>query len=160
MKRKDEVKSILMKALRAFPIGVTLLMLLYASVYFISGEGVFNAELYQLHNINTLIYQIISVGMAGCILSICFQVFQNIENKPTDKHTYRVMITSILLSISITIIILILGNEKIFSENIATLNVIVFVIIYVLAFLRFCIKKIMEQNLIKKINQKIKERNC
>ena len=74
MKKEEIVKKILIRSLAGFPVGVILLMLAYASVYFIVGDTVFNTELNQLHNINTLLTQIISVGISGYMLFAIFGI--------------------------------------------------------------------------------------
>lgn len=165
MKKENVVKKILMKALVGFPIGVTLLIIAYASVYFISGEDTFNAELYQLHNINTLISQIASVGIAGYLISISLHTMsilqsKNLEKKLMTAHPYKSISAIALSFFCISIIFcLILGNEKIFTENIITLNMIILVIIYVFIGIVFAMKIFIEQHLVKEINQRIKKRN-
>lgn len=165
MEKENVVRKILMKALVGFPVGVTLLILAYASIYFISGEDVFNTELYQLHNINILISQIASVGIAGYLISITLNTIlilqnKNLERKLMKKHPYKSVFALVLSYLCIiTIFYLILVNEKIFTENIITLNIIILLIVYMFFGIVFGIKLFMEQDLIKKINQRIKERN-
>ena len=57
------MKKILLKSLSGFTLGVTLLIMAYVSVYFISGENTFIAEIQQLQNIKILITQVIVSGM-------------------------------------------------------------------------------------------------
>ena len=57
MKKENVVKKVLVKSLAGFTVGVTLLMVAYASVYFISDTTVFQNEIAQLQNIKTLITQ-------------------------------------------------------------------------------------------------------
>lgn len=165
MKKENAVKKILIKAVVGFPVGVTLLIIAYASVYFIAGADVFNAELYQLHNINTLIHQTISSGVSGYLLFIAFYAISNLQNKELEnklitEHPYKSVFTIIISSMCIIGIIMVtLGNAKIFSENISTLNIIILVIVYALSGLVFCIKSARESHLIKEINQKLKGRN-
>ena len=165
MKKENAVKKILIKAVVGFPVGVTLLIIAYASVYFIAGADVFNAELYQLHNINTLIFQTISTGVSGYLLFLAFYAILNLQNKELEnklitEHPYKSVFTIIISSMCIIGIIMVtLGNAKIFSENISTLNIIILVIVYALSGLVFCIKSARESHLIKEINQKLKGRN-
>lgn len=165
MKKENVIKKILMKAVVGFPVGVTLLIIAYISVYFIAGADVFNAELYQLHNINTLIYQAISAGISGYLLFIVFYAISNLQNKELEnklitEHLYKSVFTIIISFMCIIgIIMATLGNEKIFSKNISDLNIIILVIVFALSGLVFCIKSSIERHLIKEINQKIKERN-
>ena len=166
MKKENIVSKILLKSIIGFSMGITLLVLSYASVYFISGETVFIAELYQLHNINIFISQFISAGIAGYILFIFFYIifilqYKQLENlKLKAQHPYKFVFSEILLYISIILIILpILGNKKIFSENIIVLNISLLVLTYVLIALIFSIKVTKESILIKKINNLIQKRN-
>lgn len=165
MKKENVVKKILIKSLVGFPVGVTLLMLAYISIYYISGKSVFNIELYQLHNIKTLILQIISIGISGYLLFITFYIFSNLqneefENKLLTKHQYKSIFTIIAILMFIGLITMeILGNIKLFSKNISTLCILIFVIAYTLVGLIFCIKDVSEKHLIKEINNKLKDRN-
>lgn len=164
MQKENVVKKILMKAVVGFPIGVTLLIISYASIYFIAGKDVFDAELYQLHNINTLICQTLSTGISGYLLSILFYAISSLQNKELEnklitEHPYKSVFTIISSVCIIGIIIVALRNTRIFSKNISDLNIIILVIVYALSGLVFCIKSTREKHLIKEINQKIKERN-
>lgn len=165
MKKENLVKKILIKAVVGFPVGVMLLIIAYASVYFIAGVDVFNAELYQLHNIYTLIFQTISAGISGYLLFITFYAIYYLQNKELERkllteHPYKSIFTIIISSICIIFVIMTaLGNTKIFSKNISDVNIIILVIIYTLSGFIFCIKSSRERHLIKEINQKIKERN-
>jgi len=165
MEKENLLKKVLKKAMAGFPIGVTVLMIEYASIYFIEGEGLFNAELNQLHNINTLISQILSVGIAGFIIFLCANaiwILQNkeLESKIMNTKPYTSIITISIVAICLmTIVMFILGNEQIFSENIRTLNIIALVIWIVIQGVFLCIKSVKESNLVKKINEKIEERN-
>ena len=164
MKKEISVKKILTKAVVGFPIGVTLLIIVYASTYFIAGEKVFNDELYQLHNINTLLSQIVYIGISGYLLAIGLYILsvflRFFDNKLTTEHPYKfVFIFSISYFVQFVIILFTSTNKKVFSENICTLNATVMMIVIALCSLVFCIKNAIEKHLIKKINQKIKERN-
>lgn len=165
MNKENVVKKILVKSLVGFPVGVTLLMLAYISIYYISGENVFNSELYQLHNIKTLIFQILSTGISGYLLFITFYTFSHLQNeefknKLSTKHQYKSIFTIITIFVFIVLITMeILGNTKLFSKNISNLCILIFVIVYALGSLTFCIKDVSEKFLIKEINNKLKERN-
>ena len=50
------MKKILLKSLSGFTLGVTLLIMAYVSVYFISGENTFIAEIQKLQNIKIHIH--------------------------------------------------------------------------------------------------------
>ena len=55
MNTKNFIKKILTKSIIGFPIGVTILMLLYVIVNPFFGEVAFSYELNRLHNIQTFI---------------------------------------------------------------------------------------------------------
>ena len=164
MKKERIVKKILIKSLVGFPVGVMLLMLAYASMYFILGNNTFNAELNQLHNINTLITQIISVGISGYMLFVIFEIINVFENKEVEnnlikKYNWKMALIILIEIILCILIAVILGSTRIFSKNISDINILILVIICVLSGLVICIKKLYETHIIKEINQKIKERN-
>ena len=164
MKKERIVKKILIKSLVGFPVGVMLLMLAYASMYFILGNNVFNAELNQLHNINTLLTQIISVGISGYMLFVIFEIINVFENKEVEnnlikKYNWKMALIILIEIILCILIATILGSTRIFSKNISDINILILVIICVLSGLAICIKNLYETHIIKEINQKIKERN-
>lgn len=164
MKKERIVKKILIKSLVGFPVGVMLLMLAYASMYFILGNNVFNAELNQLHNINTLLTQIISVGISGYMLFVIFEIINVFENKEVEnnlikKYNWKMALIILIEIILCILIATILGSTRIFSKNISDINILILVIICVLSGLAICIKNLYETHIIKEINQKIKEKN-
>ena len=164
MKKEKIVKKILVKSLAGFPVGVMLLMLAYASVYFIVEDNVFNTELNQLHNINTLLTQIISVGIAGYMLFAIFGIInvsgnKEVENNLIKKYPWKIALIILIEIILCVLILVILGSTKIFSKNISNINILILVIICVLSGIVICIKNLYERHIIKEINQKIKERN-
>ena len=164
MKKEEIVKKILIRSLEGFPVGVMLLMLAYASVYFIVGDNVFNTELNQLHNINTLLTQIISVGIAGYMLFAIFGFInvsgnKEVENNLIKKYPWKIALIILIEIILCVLIVVILGSTKIFSKNISDINILILVIICVLSGIVICIKNLYERHIIKEINQKIKERN-
>lgn len=160
-----KVRKILLNALVGFPVGITLLILTYVSIYFIAGEHIFNYELNQLHNIQTLISQIVSAGLSGYVLFISFYIASFLQNKETEKnlmtkHPHKSVILLAISSIGLVIInVLLLGNTQIFGKNIITMNLVTLFIIYTLAAIIFGIKNVIEKQWIKEINQKLKTRN-
>lgn len=165
MKKENVLKKVLVKSLVGFTAGVTLLMIAYASVYFIAGESVFKNEISQLQNIKTLITQFVVIGIAYYLLFISFRIFSILQNKDLKdqymaEHPYR---TVLFISLSILILLWIveymISRTKIYGENIRILNLIILVITYALVGLVFCIKCTKESHLIKKINKKIQERD-
>ena len=87
MKKENVVKNVLVKSLVGFAVGVTLLMVAYASIYFVVGESTFQNEICQLQNIKTLITQVIVTGIAYYLLFISFHIFSILQNKELkDKY--------------------------------------------------------------------------
>ncbi len=164
MKKENVVRKILVSSIVGFPIGVTLLMIAYIGVYYIAGENVFIAEISQLQNIQTLISQIIFLGLSYYIVFVCFHVFSHLNNKELNdkymtKHPYKSVSIALLSSLGFIVATTLVSIEKIFTENLATMNIIVLVVLYAICGLFFLIKCTIESNLIKKINAKIQERN-
>ena len=164
MKKETVFRKIVIYSLVGFPIGVTLLMINYASVYLIAGENIFKNEISQLQDISTLFLQLIIVGWAYYLLFILINVIAHLNetrstsNKFLVKHPYKSILIMLIIMIA-TALILILLNFEIFSENMAIMNIISFIIISVASVVCVCIKSAIESDLIKKINQKLKERN-
>ena len=165
MKKENVVKKVLVKSLVGFTVGVTLLMVAYASVYFIVDENTFQNEISQLQNIKALVTQIIVTGIAYYLLFISFHIFsilqsKELKNKYMKNHPYKFVLTISLSVLVLTwIIAYMVSHTKIYSENIGDLNIIILVITYALEGLVFCIKSTKESYLIKKINKKLQERN-
>lgn len=164
MKKENIVRKILVSSLVGFPIGVTLLMIAYIGLYYIAGENIFQIEVSQMQNIKTLISQVIILGLSYYIVFISFKVFSHLNNKEiTDKymtkHPYKSISISLLSSLGFIVAITLVSLKKLFTENIATMNIIVLAVFYVICALFFLVKCTMESNLIKKINTKIQERN-
>ena len=133
-------------------------------MYFIVGDTVFNTELNQLHNINTLLTQIISVGISGYMLFAIFGIInvsgnKEVENNLIKKYPWKIALIILIEIILCVLIVVILGSTKIFSKNISDINILILVIICVLSGIVICIKNLYERHIIKEINQKIKERN-
>ncbi len=165
MKKENDVKRVLTKSLVGFTLGVTLLMLAYIGVYFIEGNEVFISEISQLYNIKTLISQLLVNGISYYIIFITFQIYSLLQEKEIiekyiKKYSYKfVLPLSLILAILITIICIILSNAEIYSENIRNLNIVVLVITYALEGI-VLIKKAFEENQwIKEINKRLKEKN-
>lgn len=165
MKKESLMIKVLKKSTIGFFIGITLLIVAYVGVYFILGEATFVKEMSQLQNIKTLIVQVVLTGIIYYMMLVCFKAFACIENKEMkDKYMLKHPYTYLFIPLIITIIVFllaiyILSNSNIYSENIATLNLIILIICFALSALIFCIKSFRESQVIKKINQKLKERN-
>ena len=165
MKKENVVKKVLVNSLAGFTVGVTLLIVAYTSVYFISGENTFQNEIAQLQNIKTLITQIIVSGIAYYLLFINFHIFSIMQNKELKEqymkiHPYRFVLTeSIGTLIFIFFSIFMFSNTHIYSENIKDLNIILLVSTYSIIGLCIILKCTVENYLLKKINQKLRERN-
>ena len=164
-KKENGVRKLLTKSLVGIPVGVTLLIIVYISVYLIAGEAVFTDEISQLHNIDILVSQVASVGLAGYVLFIFFYIISDLQDKEfadkfMTKHPQEsalIIVLSFMLLFATSFATLM--NEEIFSQNIITLNIVTLVLILSLGGLIFCIKKSREQRLIKENNQKIQEKN-
>lgn len=165
MKKENVLKKVLVKSLVGFTAGVTLLMIAYASVYFIAGESVFKNEISQLQNIKTLITQFVVIGIAYYLLFISFRIFSILQNKDLKdqymaEHPYRtVLFISLYILILLWIVEYMISRTKIYGENIRILNLIILVLNFALEGLVFCIKSTRESHLIKKINKKLQERD-
>ena len=90
MKKENVLKKVLVKSLVGFTAGVTLLMIAYASVYFIAGESVFKNEISQLQNIKTLITQFVVIGIAYYLIFISFRIFSILQNKDLKEMKSKV----------------------------------------------------------------------
>lgn len=154
------MKKILLKSLSGFTLGVTLLIMAYVSVYFISGENTFIAEIQQLQNIKILITQVIVSGIAYYLLAILLNCYKKFNEKYATSNSYKfVFITIVTFILLILVMLCILGNTNIYSKNIEMLNIIIVICIYALAGLIFCIRNSIDKNLVNKFNQKLQERN-
>ena len=154
------MKKILLKSLSGFTLGVTLLVIAYASVYFISGENTFIIEIQQLQNIKTLITQVIVSGIAYYLLAILLNCYKEFNEKYARRKPYKfVFITIVTFILLVLIMFCVLGNANIYSKNIEMLNIIIVVCIYALTGLIFCIRNSIDKNLVNKFNQKLQEKN-
>ena len=151
------MKKILKKSLVGFAVGVTILMMTYISVYFIADETTFDAEINQLHNITTLITQIVAIGITYYLVFVSFQFGLILrEESKAEKCVFITLLTVLVLAIIINYVLL---NKHIYSENIGTLNVVTLVVIYVIGGIYAMIINAKENKCIKKINQKLKEKS-
>lgn len=164
MKKESIVRKIFVSSLIGFPVGVTLLMLAYISIFCISGEDIANNELTQLHNVRTLFFQVIAIGLTYFIVFININTISLLKNKETtnkfmSKHPYISVLIFLIVSSILVLSVQLVCNENVYSKNIATLNCVTIIIIYAIISLFFMIKDIIENLLVKKINIKIKEKN-
>lgn len=164
MKKEKVVVQILTKSIMGFFIGVTLLMIAYMSVYFISGQYAFANEISQLQNIKTLVSQIIITGLVYYILFVSFQINLYLQSRElitgsSYKMIFKTMTITILITLLIVSIQWILLNNNIYSRNIVILNIIELFFSYIIGVIYFSIKFFKGSKVIEKINQKLKERN-
>lgn len=154
------MKKILLKSLSGFTLGITLLIVAYASIYFISGESTFIAEVQQLQNIKTLITQVIVSGIAYYLLALLLNSYKEFYEKYATRKPYKfVFITIVTFILLVLIMFCALGNANIYSKNIEMLNIIIMVCLYTLTGLIFCIRNSIDKNLVNKFNQKLQEKN-
>lgn len=154
------MKKILLKSLSGFTLGITLLVIAYASIYFISGENTFIAEIQQLQNIKTLITQVIFSGIAYYLLAILLNYYKEFNEKYAISNPYKFVLATIVTFILLILVMFcVLGNANTYSKNIEMLNIIIVVCIYVLTGLIFCIRNSIDKNLVNKFNQKLQEKN-
>lgn len=166
MQKENVVKKIFIRSAIGFPIGVTLLMLSYICIFFLFGEDIFNLELYQLHNINTLILQIVSLGIAGCILTFSSQlgnamytpIIQNKLKSFVKTHPWKTQFLILLCVLCEYIIVAFLLTNSIFSKTIAISNIFIYLLSNTFFVIFSMIRGLIQGDLIRKINQKIKER--
>ena len=153
MKKEMNLKKVLSQALIGFPLGVTLLMISYVCIYFIAGESAFYIEISQLQNIKTLIFQMGILGLIYYIVTLQIYTFSILNNK---KFTWKSMIISILVWFITTIVIMSSLTENIFSKNIAIMNLMVLVVVYAICIVYTIVKCVIENKLVKEINNKLK----
>lgn len=156
-------KEYFLKSILGISVGITLMMISYIGVFLIAGEDVFKFELSQIFDINILIKQLIAWGICGYLFFLevfLFYGLQNKDNNDLKEHPYKVIFYVIASAfIPMLTIILILGNEHIFSENVGIVNMIVFAFLYIIAAIISLIKDFKDSMLVEMINRKIKERN-
>lgn len=154
------MKKILLKSLFGFTLGVTLLVMAYVSIYFVSGEDVFIVEIQQLQNIKTLITQVLISGMAYFIIIALLNASSYVSETYHKTNPYKVIsITILVFVIMLLVMFFLLGNTNIYSENISSVNVIIIVLVYASYGIIFGIITFFQKNLIHKINQKLKEKS-
>ena len=164
MKKESFEKNIFVSSLIGFPIGIALLVMAYIGVFLIAGENVANNELTQLHNIKTLIFQAMSLGLAYYILFITFSGFIYMKNKVITykfmtKHPYKYILSFLISILGFVLSIMLVCNKIYFTENVVIMNGIIMAILLVVILLILMLKDTKEILIIKKINIKIKEKN-
>ena len=155
MKKEEIVKKILIRSLAGFPVGVMLLMLEYASVYFIVGDTVFNTELNQLHNINTFIFQMVSGGTSGALLFVLYYTLQVIQEKFYKRPYKLVFLDIIITTFTFILVLTLISNSLIFSKNVSTTNIVIVISLFAIGGFIFCIKTTYQSLLVHKINKKL-----
>lgn len=164
MKEEKIIKKILVNSLLGIFIGITALMISYASIYLLEGEVLYKAEIAQLENIHTLIFQLIMAGLAYYLFLIFMEIISNLDSNKTisDKfvveHPRKAMLIMPCFMLIIVLILLLL-KSKIFTEKIVIMNLSLFIIVFATSVICLCTKAIIESKVIKKINQKLKEKN-
>ena len=159
MNTKNFIKKILTKSIIGFPIGVTILMLLYVIVNPFFGEVAFSYELNRLHNIQTFILQLLLSGLSGFILiafySILFLQDAELENRFATEHPYRAIFYAIVSVLITFIIIMVISRANIFSTTISILIEIVYPVLYAVLGFVLLIKDSIMKYTINKINKKL-----
>ena len=160
MNTKNFIKKILTKSIIGFPIGVTILMLLYVIVNPFFGEVAFNYELNRLHNIQTFILQLLLSGLSGFMLliafySILFLQDAELENRFATEHPYRAIFYAIVSVLITFIIIMVISRANIFSTTISILIEIVYPVLYAVLGFVLLIKDSIMKYTINKINKKL-----
>lgn len=163
MKKVKIIKKIIVNSLLGFPIGITLLMINYASIFLIAGESTYVSEISQLQNVATLLLQLVIIGFAYYLFFVNINIISHLNDTKFSSDQYLVehpykSILNLLLIIIISIFILVLLEFSVFTDNLITVNFISFIIVFILYGIYLCIKTTIENNIIKKINQKLKER--
>ena len=157
MNTKNFIKKILTKSIIGFPIGVTILMLLYVIVNPFFGEVAFS---YELHNIQTFILQLLLSGLSGFMLliafySILFLQDAELENRFATEHPYRAIFYAIVSVLITFIIIMVISRANIFSTTISILIEIVYPVLYAVLGFVLLIKDSIMKYTINKINKKL-----
>lgn len=117
------MKKILLKSLSGFTLGVTLLIVAYTSIYFISGENTFITEIQQLQNIKTLITQVIVSGIAYYLLAVLLNYYKEYNEKYATSNPYKfVFITIVAFILLLLVMTYALGNTNIYSKNKVTIH--------------------------------------
>lgn len=164
MRKENYLKKIFVNSLLGFPIGIAILMINYLGTFFIAGDNVFKIEIAQLQDFNTLVLQLVFIGIVYCLFCglMSVMVYLNETKLISDKflvqHPIKFLL-SIFIIIGITFVISLLITNKIFSENIASMNVISCSLILAVVGVYMSIKCFIQSDIIRKINNKIKERN-
>ena len=153
MKKLYLVKEVSKRAFIGFLVGVTILMILYVSIYFVAGNEVFENEILQFQNIEILIKQILYTGVSWAIIYSILYINLILEDSRVNNW-YKVF--SIIISLfALIIYICISSNANIYTENIADMNIIISISIFILLIFYSLVKKTIEKVTVKKINKKI-----
>lgn len=161
MKKENVVKKVLLSSLKGFPIGVTLLMVAYASIYFIAGEEVFSNEISQLQNIKTLIYQVVISGLAYYIAFIGTKtIVEDGDREKIKKHPYKSILARVVICfLSILVALALLYNSYIFTENMKVMNAVTLTIAFVIYLIGITAEKLKERKIVNQINKKLEKRD-
>ena len=130
MNTKNFIKKILTKSIIGFPIGVTILMLLYVIVNPFFGEVAFSYELNRLHNIQLLLSGLSGFMLLIAFYSILFLQDAELENRFATEHPYRAIFYAIVSVLITFIIIMVISRANIFSTTISILIEIVYPVLY------------------------------
>ena len=163
MKNENALNNIFLSSLAGFPLGITLLLISYIGIYCIAGENTANLELAQLQNVKTLVYQMMSLGLAYFILFVHINTVIFFKGKKTTdfmyKHKFLTFLIFLVLTLCILVSFYLVFNENVFSKNVATVNCTIIAVMYAVCTVAFMIKDVFENLIVKKINIKIQERN-
>lgn len=164
MKKENVFKRIMRLSSLGISMGISILMIGYALIFLLEGEDVFKAEISQLQNFDTLVWQLFLVAIAYYIFYIGINIFtylnetRNTSDKYLVEHPFK-SILGIFLIICAVVLITFLLTAKVFSENVANMNIILCMLILVVEGIYICIKSFIQSDMIKKINNRIKEKS-
>lgn len=155
MNTSNIIKKYLTQFLIGFSVGITLLMISYVSIYFLSNENTFNTELDQLHNINTFIFQMVSGGTSGSLLFVLYYTLQVIQEKFYKRPYKLVFLDIIITTFTFILVLTLISNSLIFSKNVSTTNIVIVISLFAIGGFIFCIKTTYQSLLVHKINKKL-----
>ena len=149
------MKKLLFKIFFGFSLGITLLMVAYIGIYYISGQETFNSIIMKLTDITIFQSQLLTAGFIGILLAFAVHLVQT--SLTEDKQSPFMIVFCMFLSI------IILGISMLFMENIGSFDevtvnilIIITVVLFVIYTLVHCMQSSIEQFI---INKKIKEKN-
>ena len=158
MKKNNYIIEILLKSIKGIFVGNTLLLISYIGIYWIGGEITFINEISQLQNVKTLITQSIFNGICYYLFFILLNISIHMQNKEVKNHV-SISISFVIVTCISVFDEFILASTRIYSKNIAMLNVIILVVIFLAAGFLIGIKDIIDRRTVKNINQKLKEKS-